>query len=42
MDLDILCKKLEDKQFHIHDLTMEDIFKSNPANIIYICSHCGK
>ena len=35
-----LCKKLEHKNFHIHDVTLDDIFCSDPSKVFYICSHC--
>ena len=42
MDLDILCKLLDQKKFHIHDVTLDHIFFSDPQKVFYICSHCDE
>ena len=39
LNLDILCKKLEKINFHIHDFSLDNIFTSDPAKVFYICSH---
>ena len=31
---------LENKKFHIHTHTIEDILSSNPEDVFYICDHC--
>jgi len=41
MNLDILCKKIDNIQFHIHDVTLDDIFISDSSAVFYVCSHCN-
>ena len=35
----ILCKKLEQCNFHIHSYTIEDILTSGNEDIFYVCDH---
>lgn len=38
--LEILEIKLNKKNFHIHDVTFEQILLSQPNEVFWICSHC--
>ena len=38
--LENLVIKLNDTNFHIHSYSMEDILKSGPEDVFYICDHC--
>ena len=35
-----LIQMLENKKFHIHTHTIEDILSSNHEDVFYICDHC--
>ena len=37
---EVLLEKLTYCQFHIHDITMDDIINMDSEKIIYICDHC--
>lgn len=37
--LEVLLKKLEDCNFHVHSHTIEDILTSKKNDIFYICDH---
>ena len=39
-NLTILCDKLAETRFHIHDFTIEDMRKKNSEKKYYICDHC--
>ena len=35
-----LLQMLENKKFHIHTHTINDILSSKPEDVFYICDHC--
>jgi hypothetical protein len=37
--LEILVERLEKKHFHVHDVSMEQIFASSEHVVFWICSH---
>ena len=39
LNLDLLCMKLNEAQFHIHGYTFDTICQSEPDSIFYICNH---
>jgi hypothetical protein len=36
----LLSKLNNNKLFHIHGVSIEDILTSNPDHIFYLCDHC--
>ncbi len=39
-NMSALTEILRTRNFHIHDLTFEQILMSEPSTFFYICSHC--
>lgn len=39
-NLNIIVKKIEQLELHIHDLLFIDQVKDSKDDIIYLCSHC--